>query len=292
WFSNNRLGPKTFALFLSISLLAVQSTGLFCAAQAKAPLKKPATGGGGGAPYPQFRMAGKTVRWIPQEMPLKICISPGICLDEAGVDQANGGPLFNVDSVGTWPEMLARLKQNPDLFNNLKTAEGYTDHMSAAAAQGFNQWKRFQNEGLFSFELTDNPDEANVYVFWTHHFVNKMGLALFANDIRGYTAKHLLSYGAVLNALNTGNTALLERSRQPVVVILRTTDLVGAQSVSMPLGKVVSAAAHEMGHVLGIDGHSPNQADLMNVNYGNGVISANDSATIRYLYHLNPDLIP
>jgi hypothetical protein len=31
---------------------------------------------------------------------------------------------------------------------------------------------------------------------------------------------------------------------------------------------------------------------LMSVYYGHGAISTNDAATIRYLYHLQPDLIP
>ncbi len=282
-----------FALGLIFVLLAANQEAAL-GNKAKAPAKKsPAANSGGGSPYPQCLYGGgKVVRFIPQEMPIKICISPGISIDGIGSDPTTGGPLSNVDNVAGWPELVFRAKQDPELFNNLSQAEGYTDQMWEACAQGINQWKRFQNEGLFSFEVTDNPDGADVYVFWTHHFVNKMGLALFANDIRGYTSKHLLPYQAVASALNSGNIELLRRSRRPVVVILRTTDLLGAQSVPMPLGKLVAASAHEMGHVLGIDGHSPNRVDLMNVNYGNGVVSANDAASIRYIYHRNPDLLP
>jgi predicted Zn-dependent protease len=53
-----------------------------------------------------------------------------------------------------------------------------------------------------------------------------------------------------------------------------------------------ASAAHEFGHALGIEGHSTNPNDLMSIYYGHGVVSANDAATIRYLYHLTPDLIP
>lgn len=285
-----RILPGVSATLLALTLCMSLSAGTEAA-----PAKKPAAKGaaGGGAPYPQCLYQGsKVARCIPQFMPLKICISPGISLDGAGSDPTTGGPLDNVDNVAGWPDLVFQTKSNPDLFNNLSQAEGYTDQMWQAAAQGINQWKRFQGEGLFNFEVTDNPEGADVYVFWTHHFVNKLGLGLFANDIRGYTSKHLLPYSAVANALNAGNSDLLNRSRRPIVMILRTTDLTGAQSIPMPLNKLVSAAAHEMGHVLGIDGHSANRVDLMNVNYGAGVISGNDAASIRYLYHRNPDLVP
>lgn len=283
---------------LTLVFLLLAST-IFCsldqlslAAPAKGG-KRPAAGAGrGGSVYPQALFQGRqVVRWLPQHMPIKVCISPGICLDSAGTDPNTGGPLSNVDNVSGWVDLLHNLKQNPDAFNNLPTAEGYNDQMWQAAFQGVNQWKRFQNEGLFSLEVSDNPEGADVYVFWTHHFVNKLGLALFSNDIRGYTAKRPLPYAAVANALNSGDTALVQRSRRPVVVVLRTTDLVGAQTMPMPQGKLVAAAAHEMGHVLGIDQHSTVPSDLMSVNYGRGTISANDTATIRYLYKHNPDLV-
>ncbi len=285
-----QLLPKTAAFALSLLLTILQAGGAI-----SAPAKKPAgkAAAVGGAPYPQCLYQGsKVARCIPQFMPLKICISPGISLDGAGSDPTSGGPLDNVDNVAGWPELVYQTKNNPELFNNLSQAEGYNDQMWQAAAQGINQWKRFQSEGLFNFEVTDNPDGADVYVFWTHHFVNKLGLGLFANDIRGYTSKHLLPFSAISNALNAGNSDLINRSRRPIVMILRTTDLTGSQSVPMPLNKLVSAAAHEMGHVLGIDGHSLNRVDLMSVNYGAGQISGNDAASIRYLYHRNPDLVP
>lgn len=256
----------------------------------KQPAKKSGGGGSGGSAYPQCKFGGnKIVHWIPQEMPLKVYISKGLCLDNAGTVPETGGPISNVDNTAGWPDLVYQLAKNPDGFNGLAVADAYNDQMWQAAAQGINQWKRFQQEGLYSFELTNDPQEANVFVFWTNHFVNKMGLALFANDIRGYTAKHLLPYTSVINAMNAGNNELIERSLRPVVVILRTTD---STNVPMPLGKLVASSAHEMGHVLGIDGHSTNPTDLMSVYYGRGTISANDAATIRYIYHCNPDLLP
>ncbi|MBX9570207.1 MAG: matrixin family metalloprotease [Candidatus Obscuribacterales bacterium] len=258
------------------------------AAKKAAPRRTGAQGGGGGGVYPQFRFGGqKVVRWIPEQMPLHVYISHGLCLDELGVDPANGGPLSNIDNTSGWPDLVSQAVSNPDAFNNMKVAENYNEQMWQAAAQGINQWKKFSAEGLYNFELTNNPEEADIFVFWTHHFVNKLGLGLFANDIRGYTAKYMLPYGPVMSALQQGQTDRIQF--KPVVVVLRTSDTTG---VPMPLGKLVAASAHEMGHVLGIDGHSANPHDLMSVYYGNGTVSANDAATIRYLYKLRPDLLP
>lgn len=258
------------------------------AAKKAPPRRTGAQGGGGGGVYPQFRFGGqKVVRWIPEQMPLHVYISHGLCLDELGVDPANGGPLSNVDNTSGWPDLVSQAVSNPDAFNNMKVAENYNEQMWQAAAQGINQWKKFSAEGLYNFELTNNPEEADIFVFWTHHFVNKLGLGLFANDIRGYTAKYMLPYGPVMSALQQGQTDRIQF--KPVVVVLRTSDTTG---VPMPLGKLVAASAHEMGHVLGIDGHSANPHDLMSVYYGNGTVSANDAATIRYLYKLRPDLLP
>jgi predicted Zn-dependent protease len=262
------------------------------AARKQTPARK-APAASAGAPYPQCRMAGtKIVHWLAQEMPLRVYIAHGTCLDDAGIDPAYGGPLSNTDNTAGWPDLVYKLVKSPEGLNNLRVAEGYTEQMWQAAAQGINQWKRFEKEGLYSFELTEDPQEANVFFFWTNHFVGKNGMALFANDIRGYTAKHLLPYAQVAGALNAGNTDLIERSLRPVVVQLRTTDSGGINRIAMPLEKMVPAAAHEMGHVLGIDGHSTNSQDLMSVYYGHGQISANDAATIRYIYRLAPDYLP
>lgn len=286
-----RLHLNSFRVNLSVLLavLLFLSAGVSAAPARKgAPLQKPSQSSGG-AVYPQCRFGGKIVRWINQEMPLRIYIAHGTCLDDAGTDPVTGGPISNADNTAGWPELVYSLVKGPDGFNNLRVADGYNEQMWQAAAQGINQWKRFEKEGLFSFEITNDPQEANVYFFWTNHFVNKLGLGLFANDIRGYTAKHLLPYAQVLGALNSGNTDLIERSLRPVVVQLRVTDTNGGP---MPLAKLAASAAHEMGHVLGIDGHSPNPLDLMSVYYGSGQISANDAVTIRYIYRLNPDLLP
>lgn len=229
--------------------------------------------------YPQFRSAAGVVRWIQEQMPLKVYVSPGLTLDSI-IDEQLGAPVTNVDNLAAWPDLVASIIEKNEI-NSLSVAEGFVnDHLQAALA-GINSWKQFEREGLFSFQLTDDPSDADIYVFWTNHFVNKLGLALFANDIRGYTAKRSFWF----RQIQAGKHA----DFRPVVTLLRTTD---GRGNPMPLLKMKASAAHEFGHALGIEGHSGNPVDLMSVYYGRGVISANDAATIRHLYRLTPDLIP
>jgi len=230
--------------------------------------------------YPQFKSNVGTIHWLKEQMPLKVYVSNGLTLDSV-MDPQLGAPIANIDNLPAWPVLVAKLIERPDKWKTLTQAGSFLPGHYQAAKEGVMAWKIFEREGLISYQLTDDPEEADIYVFFTHHFVTKLGMALFANDIRGYTSKTNFSYKAIMS----GKTA----NFQPVVCVLRTTD---NQGQPMPLGKMKAAAMHEFGHALGIEGHSTNNQDLMSIYYGHGVISQNDADTLRYLYHLTPDLIP
>lgn len=234
--------------------------------------------------YPEFHhKSGKVCRWISDQMPVKVYLAPGYSLDQFTDDQL-GAPIMNTDNTDHWPDLVKGLVDQNQQFNALPVAENYSPQMYQAAQQGIAMWKPFENEGFLSYVFTNDPMDADVYVFWTHHFVNKMGLALFANDIRGQTAQYLLPLQACL-----ANPEAASRSMKPVVIYLRTSE---SDGTPMPYNKMRAAAAHEFGHALGIIEHSNNPVDLMSKYYGNGVVSVNDAATIRYLYRLVPQLIP
>lgn len=230
--------------------------------------------------YPEFRSPHGVIRWIKGQMPLRVWVSNGEAIDSI-LDPRLGAPYVHAQNTNAWPDFVASLLENPNKLKSLPKTEGFLPQHRKAAIEGIAYWKQFEKEGLFSFQLTDNPLEADIHVFWVNHFVNKLGLALFSNDIRGYTAKRSFSYKAIMQ----GKRA----NFKPVVVILRATDKYGRP---MSYAKMRAAAGHEMGHCLGIEGHSRNPNDLMSLYYGNGRISGNDAATIRYLYKITPDLIP
>lgn len=260
----------------------------------KAPARGPAGRVAGGNVYPQFRNPYGVVRWIPQQMPLKVYITHGLSIADWRNPQLPetvndlGGPVASMDSLNQWPRLVKNIVLN-DRFQLLTQANGYNEDMWRAAAQGISQWKAFEKEGLFKFDLTENPEEANVFIFWLPHFTNKMGMAITQNDTKGCTSKDIFPYKIIQQVLS-GQIAPERVDFKPVVVQLVTCERPFGGPI--PLGKLVSASAHEMGHVLGIDGHSTNPVDLMCINYGRGVVSPNDAATIRYLYRINPDLVP
>lgn len=230
--------------------------------------------------YPEFASRFGVVHWLKEQMPLRVYITPGLTLDSI-LDPQLGAPVANTDNLPAWPNVAAQALDQETPLAGLKVADGFLPGHFQAAYQGIMSWKALQNQGVISFDVVNDPSEADIYVFFTHHFVNKMGMALFANDIRGYTSKTNFP----LKAIQSGGRA----DFKPVVIVLRTTD---SQSKPMPLGKMMAAATHEFGHALGIEGHSTNPQDLMSVYYGKGVISPNDAATLRHLYRLTPDLIP
>jgi hypothetical protein len=233
-----------------------------------------------GIVYPQFRSpAGYAIHWLSEQMPLKVYVSRGQTMENI-IDPATGVSAFSVDNRDNWTDWVAQVIENQQIAK-LPIAEGYVAEHCQAAIAGINSWKIFEKEGLFSFVFTDDPADADIYVFWVSHFVDKLGFGLFANDIRGYTAKYSNWYKAILE-----NKPV---KFKPVVSLLRTTN---QQGNPMAFGQMQASAAHEFGHALGIDQHSTNPRDLMSLYYGNGTISPNDAATIRYLYHLAPDLVP
>ena len=277
---------------MSIALLVVASlwtipTQAALAAKPQQHRKPTATTSGGGGVYQQCLYQGKVTRWIQEQMPFKVWVSHGLCLDKIN-DPETGAPVTNTSNTGHWGDAVVQLVQAGQI-NNLPQSEGYSEDQYRAAVQGILSWQALQKEGLFQYDLTDNPEEADVYVFWTPHFVNKLGLALFENDIRGQTSRWLLPAQAVVTAMQRNDLDLIRRSRKPVVILLRTTRQDGQPILAT---NMFAAAAHEMGHCLGIDGHSPAPTDLMSVYYGKGVQSANDWATMRYLYRRPAEMIP
>ncbi len=212
---------------------------------------------------PQANM--QLVRWERKKMPILIWISPGIMLPSCSFNQ--------IQHIR--PDQVYQLLKQSDPFLGLKTAPGWTPETNYQVAAGIEEWRQFEDEGLFSFAFTDNPKDAHVLVFFTDAF--REDDAPGGIKIGGITSAKILPIAQAKE--------ISEKYGQfPVVIELSTF-------VNDTPEKMSPAAAHEFGHALGIKSHSPYRQDLMYVDRVVQHLSPADKATIRALYRAQPQWV-
>ncbi len=210
---------------------------------------------------PKLNMA--LVRWPRNKMPIKIWISPGLQLPQLPFEQL---PETRVETV-------YQMLQSEAPFSDLQTAPGWTQQTNYQVAAGIEQWRQFEAEGLFRFGFTTDPNEAQVFVFFTDQFEGAAGPG--GTNVGALTCAQLF----------TPDQVLLPNFRQKPVIMEFST------RVNYLPEKMQGSATHEFGHALGIKAHSPFRDDVM---YENNVVfslSEGDKATIRLLYRTNPQYV-
>jgi tetratricopeptide (TPR) repeat protein len=121
--------------------------------------------------------------------------------------------------------------------------------------------------------VVDRPEDADISVYW----VNTI-------DSRGFKTEGGTTYTAGLTIPRFSGDQL-----QHMVVKISTLDLTLKPKTSQEIYEV---AVHELGHALGLLGHSENTADMMNAEaVVGGKLSSRDIATIRALYTQAPDMM-
>ncbi len=209
----------------------------------------------------------KLVRWEPRFMPLRIYVSDGRKMAEESA---------SVIKAQRPQELAGLLNQNPDLLLSLPQCKGWTPDMSTAVMQGIEQWREFQNEGLFSFEFVEDPALASIFVIWTDRFAGDES----AGGVSTGALTTAVLYDA--NELHSKEASLGRQiSGTPVVM----------EFVAAEPEKLQQRAAHEFGHALGIKEHSPYNQDMMCVNGIARLLSPSDKATIRWLYRQKTPLL-
>ena len=132
--------------------------------------------------------------------------------------------------------------QNKEQLQSLPAAEGYVPEHFQAAVRGINSWKGVA-QGLYSFEFTEDPSDADIYVFWTKAFVNNLGCSFSRTT---YAATPPTEFPT---ARDCGRRqAAIQTSRHAIAHHRRYQQ-------SDAAGKDASAPADEFGHALGIEGH-------------------------------------
>ncbi len=195
--------------------------------------------------------------WSRRQMPLKIYISNGLALPEA-----YRGKNLNVPQLNELQDWLKK----PGAIQSLKLCPGYQSGFASQVKSGLGEWSWAMQERIITFQFVNNPVGANILVFWSPSFPQPS---------------------------QAGQTLYLVRNTEtrPVIIELRTdfspySSAVASQSIR-------NAAAHEFGHAIGIQCHSPSSGDLMaNWQYwseGSSYhITENDKETLRALYSVQP----
>ncbi len=211
------------------------------------------------------KLGHKLVHWEGRFMPLKVWISPGKKLIEEPIQTIN---------AQRPQEVYNMLNQDRNAIAGLQQCAAWTPDMNQAAIQGIEQWREFQNEGLFSFQFVDDPTQANILLFWADRLTGDEsagGVSTGGNTV------------AILYDANQVHQAEAQHGKPvhgtPVII----------EVVALPeFEKLQARIAHEFGHALGIKEHSPYNDDLMCVNGIAKYLSNSDKATVRWLYKQAP----
>jgi len=137
---------------------------------------------------------------------------------------------------------------------------------NTAVAAAFDAWEKAFNN-FFQFKYVDNPELADIRVDYQ----------LSLND-QGKTSYYAAAYTVPKIAANT----LL----QHMDITINTKDNLGD---SVNAKELYGTVLHEIGHALGIMGHSGNNQDLMYIQTA-GKFSDADINTVKLLYLMIPDI--
>lgn len=210
-------------------------------------------------PYSCVFAESKTWRWTKAKMPLRIYLSNGAELPKG----YSGGDL---DS-GKLKD-LARWLRDPKFAQKLKPLRHFREEYGSAVKNGLNEWAWANTEGVVTYQIVDNPAQANI-------------LAFYCSTLPG---------GA------PGVTTTSEGKNEPVIVQFPVEYFYHLPVHLWPT-LIKSIAGHEFGHALGLQ-HSAFARDLMyptdKINYvnrgtdqsGPNVVTNSDAATLRALYDL------
>lgn len=151
-----------------------------------------------------------------------------------------------------------------------KDAAGFNPSMIPIVKKGVEKWSSASN-GKVVFTYVNDPNLANIKIDWKGVFNKKLvGASAGTKYAAGSTSPDYK--GDILEGMS---------------MVLTPTDPNGRPHSPDSLEKTVT---HEMGHALGIMGHSSNTNDMMYpVAQGPRSITKRDINTLTLLYSMNPD---
>jgi hypothetical protein len=130
----------------------------------------------------------------------------------------------------------------------------------------FTQWMPEESDGKLHYKLVSDPDDANIVVSRVNSFDD------LPSGAGGQTTYDYNQEGQPSSGVKKVSIRMFCPSHNSQDLTQRTKD------------KLYSLCLHEIGHALGLDGHSPNGLDIMYWKSASLELSARDRATIAKLY--------
>lgn len=119
--------------------------------------------------------------------------------------------------------------------------------------------------GQISYVPTNIEAEADIRVKWTDTF-----------DSQGHKVQ-----GGIIYTAGLTRPSIIRGELKYMTVLLSTLDITGAPQ---PETSIYGVAVHELGHALGLMGHSPDEGDIMHANAEGTRLSQRDLNTLHKLY--------